>query len=177
MKSSLSNEPKFDRKKAYMLLSTLWVITKDSWNGRMARFLRHSVVEPTTTTTFLCFELEQIWGHFTSWGPPLFVGRSSLGFAPTQRIAKILAEILHSYFMNLGNLSFILAMLWVRTNPRPLWSTTNGRGCSQVQKLITIELIFQDFSCVLIFWHLGREIQNFKKFNSHPLLCWRLGNF
>ena len=176
MKSSLSNLPKFDRKKAYMLLSTLWVITKDSWNRRMACFLRHSVVEPTTTTTFLCFELEQIRGHFTSWGPPLFVGRSGLGFAPTQSIAKILAEILHSYFIKLGNLSFILAMLWVRANLRPLWST-NGRVCSQVQKLITIELIFWYFSCVLIFWHLGREIQNFKKFNSHPILCWRLWNF
>ena len=89
MKSSLSNLPKFDRKKAYMLLSTLWVITKDSWNRRMSCFLRHSVVEPTTTTTFLCFELEQIRGHFTSWGPPLFVGRSGLGFAPTQSIAEI----------------------------------------------------------------------------------------
>ena len=34
-----------------------------------------------------------------------------------------------------------------------------SRGCIQVPKPITNELIFQDFSCVLIFWYFRREIQ------------------
>ena len=33
--------------------------------------------------SWFCFELEQIRGHFASWGPPIFVGRSGLGFALT----------------------------------------------------------------------------------------------
>ena len=42
-----------------------------------------------TIRTFLCFELEQIRGHFASWGPPIFVGRSGLKFALTHSIAEI----------------------------------------------------------------------------------------
>ena len=34
-----------------------------------------------------------------------------------------------------------------------------SRGCIQVPKPNTNELIFQDFSCVLIFWYFRREIQ------------------
>ena len=59
----------------------------------VSRNLRHAVVRPHPPPpphiTFLCFELEQIQGHFSSWGPPMFVGRSGLGFAPTQSIAEI----------------------------------------------------------------------------------------
>ena len=50
---------------------------------------------PTTTTTtttlisWLCLELEQIRDHFYSGDPPMSVGKSGLGFALTQSIAKI----------------------------------------------------------------------------------------
>ena len=43
-----------------------------------------------STNFFLCFELEQIRGHFYSWDPPMSVGKSGLGFALAHHIAEIL---------------------------------------------------------------------------------------
>ena len=44
---------------------------------------------PTLAITWLCFELEQIQGHFYSWDPPMAVGKSGLGFAVSLSIKKL----------------------------------------------------------------------------------------
>ena len=44
---------------------------------------------PTLAITWLCFELEQIQGHFYSWDPPMAVGKSGLGIEIRQGIAEI----------------------------------------------------------------------------------------
>ena len=64
---------------------------------------------------FLCFQLEQILGHFSSLGPALFVGRSGLGFALYCRDIAVVTQ-----FFSYSN---IIAMLRVTANSRPLLKT------------------------------------------------------